>query len=131
MDGTAESNDGYGLEGLITLAEACKRVPGRPHASTLWRWCRKGVVSRGGDRVHLRHVRMGSRVFTSNSWIEEFGSALAEADARSFAQPCPSASVSARSREETESASRTPQTSFGQEFMDQAELVRELEREGL
>ena len=68
----------------VTLAEAAKLAPGRPSANAVWRWARKGVKSRAGGRVYLRHIRAGGRVLTTAAWIEQFAHALAEADAEHF-----------------------------------------------
>ena len=65
----------------ITLGEAAKLAPGRPSANCIWRWCRKGVLSRAGQRVRLRHVRIGGKIFTKAEWLNEFGQSLAAADA--------------------------------------------------
>ena len=71
-------------EELLTLSQAAQRAPGRPSSNCCWRWCRCGVLSRGGERVYLRHVRVGGRVYTSKQWLDEFGQTLAEADAKYF-----------------------------------------------
>lgn len=71
-------------EQLITLIEAAKRTPGRPSANCVWRWCRKGVLTRKGERIRLRHVRIGGKLFTSSRWLAEFGQAVASADAEYF-----------------------------------------------
>ncbi len=68
----------------ITLTEAAKITPGRPSTNCLWRWCRRGVLSRSGERVRLEHVRIGGKIFTTAQWVEQFGKALAEADASFF-----------------------------------------------
>ncbi|MCW5756717.1 MAG: DUF1580 domain-containing protein [Phycisphaeraceae bacterium] len=64
---------------LCTLTGATQLLPkvnGRHlHASAIWRWCRKGV--RG---VHLDHVRIGGRIFTSAEALNRFANALAEVD---------------------------------------------------
>ena len=75
------------MEDLATLTELAKGLPGRPHSSTVWRWCRKGVKSRSGDRIQLEHVRIGARVFSSPQAVEQFGRRLADADASHFSQP--------------------------------------------
>jgi len=59
----------------ITLTEAAKITPGRPSTNCLWRWCRRGVMSRSGQRVRLEHVRIGGKIFTTARWVEEFGKA--------------------------------------------------------
>jgi len=68
----------------ITLTEAAKITPGRPSTNCLWRWCRRGVLSRSGQRIRLEHVRIGGKIFTTTDWVEQFGKALAEADATYF-----------------------------------------------
>ena len=69
-------------EELLSLSEACAALPRidgkRPHTSTIWRWCRKGV--RG---VRLEHVRLGHRICTSREALNRFANALARADAAS------------------------------------------------
>lgn len=75
------------MDNLLTLTELAKRTPGRPHASSLWRWCRKGVKSRAGQQIQLEHVRIGARVFSSAQALERFGQRLAQADAAHFGQP--------------------------------------------
>ena len=72
------------VEEHLSLGEACKIAPGRPSANCIWRWCRRGVLSRTGQRVYLRHVRVGGKIFTTARWLDEFGSRLAEADAEHF-----------------------------------------------
>lgn len=71
-------------ENLISLTEAAKIAPGRPSTNCVWRWCRKGVLSRGGERIRLQHQRVGGMIFTTGTWLEEFGRALAEADTKYF-----------------------------------------------
>jgi hypothetical protein len=51
----------------ITLAQATKLIPGRPHVATAWRWGTHGV--RG---VKLQTIRSGSKVLTTPAWVEEF-----------------------------------------------------------
>jgi hypothetical protein len=70
---------------FLTLSQASKLAPGRPSTNCLWRWCRHGVRSRSGERVKLRHVRMGGKIFTSVEWLEEFGEHLAQSDSQHFA----------------------------------------------
>ena len=68
----------------LTCSEASKLVPGRPSVNAVWRWCRRGVLARNGQRVRLQHVRMGSSIYTKAEWLDEFGHRPAEADARQF-----------------------------------------------
>jgi len=68
----------------LRLGEAAKIAPGRPSTNCLWRWCRKGVLARSGERIRLQHIRIGGKIFTTPAWLEQFGKALAEADAAHF-----------------------------------------------
>lgn len=79
----------------LTLTEAAKIAPGRPSTNCMWRWCRRGVLSRSGERVHLRHVRVGGRIFTTARWLDEFGRMLAAADTAYFRKTEDDASQSA------------------------------------
>lgn len=54
-------------ESLLTLAQAAKRIPGRPSLRTVWRWCLKGV-----DGHRLENVKVGSRRYTSVEAIRRF-----------------------------------------------------------
>jgi len=81
-----------GAEAHITLTQAAKLTPGRPSTNCLWRWCRRGVIARNGERVRLEHVRIGGKLFTRRSWLEEFGRRLASADSKYFdAEPAATA----------------------------------------
>ncbi|MCI0630465.1 MAG: DUF1580 domain-containing protein, partial [Phycisphaerales bacterium] len=61
-----------GIEELITLVEAAKLSPGRPSVNAVWRWCRRGVRARNGERIRLEHVRAGGRIFTSAAGLGRF-----------------------------------------------------------
>lgn len=69
---------------LITMTEAANRTPGRPSTNCIWRWCRKGVLTRKGERIRLQHARIGGKIFTSAQWLDEFGQKVAAADAEYF-----------------------------------------------
>jgi Protein of unknown function (DUF1580) len=62
-------------EQLMTLTELAKRTPGRPHSSTLWRWCRRGV-----NGVRLEYRKVGRRIFSSAQAMDRFTRAAAEAE---------------------------------------------------
>lgn len=69
----------------ISLREAITRIPGRPHFSTVWRWARRGVLTRSGDRVRLRTWKVGSQLYTTPTEIERFITAITEADDAEYA----------------------------------------------
>lgn len=68
----------------LTLSQATHIPPGRPSTNCLWRWCRRGVKSRSGERVRLQHVRAGGKVFTTADWVKTFLAQLAAADTSHF-----------------------------------------------
>lgn len=109
---------------LLTLSQAAKIAPGRPSSNCLWRWCRRGVLSRSGERVYLHHARVGGKVYTSKQWLEDFGQALAEADAAYFRQneddavPPPTSSRSKRRRQRFEQHRRDTVEQASQELKD-------------
>ena len=72
-------------EQLLSLTGATRVAPGDVSPNCIWRWCRRGVLSRSGDRIRLQHIRIGGKLYTTARWIEEFGQRLAEADASHFA----------------------------------------------
>ena len=115
----------------LTLNQAARISPGNVSPNCLWRWCRRGVLARSGDRVKLRHVRIGGKLFTTAGWIEEFGERLAEADAKYFelsGESDHSAAVppSSRRRRATQSTIKAERR---REHL--AEVRRELDAEGL
>ena len=112
---------------LITLTEAAKITPGRPSTNSLWRWCRRGVLSRGGERVRLEHRRIGGKIFTSPTWLDEFGRNLAEADTQHF-DLCRTASAEAAAKEPRVSRQRKRARSPAVEYQDLRE-VEEAEQE--
>ncbi len=54
-------------EDLITLKDACKLLPGRPHQNTPRRWASSGV----GGAV-LKSLKVGGRRCTTIHWLNEF-----------------------------------------------------------
>lgn len=118
---------------LITLTEAAKITPGRPSTNCLWRWCRRGVLSRGGERIRLEHRRIGGKIFTASDWLDEFGRKLAEADTRHFDLCQAEASAAAamepripRRRRRTE-----PSAADHEDLRDVEDAERELDEEGI
>ena len=59
---------------LINSREAARLFPGatRPSGNSVWRWMRKGVVTRKGTTIRLRHVRIGGKLMTTRGWVEQF-----------------------------------------------------------
>jgi hypothetical protein len=66
-------------EGLLTLAAAAGRVPGRNGKKcslpTLYRWCYRGVCL-GRSRVCLESIVIGGRRYTSHEALSRFVSRL-------------------------------------------------------
>jgi hypothetical protein len=61
-------------EELLSFAEAAKRLPGRPHLSTIFRWVSNGVRGR-----ILETLTIGGRRYTSRKALERFCAASPEA----------------------------------------------------
>lgn len=101
----------------INLGRAAKLIPERPSVNAVWRWARKGVLARGGDRVRLEHVRLGGRVYTTEQWVREFGVKLAKADAAHF--------------DKTEEAARDERAVADRRDALQDRIDQELEEAGL
>lgn len=75
------------IEKPITAEEAAKLVPSSPTANAVWRWMRRGVKARSGERVYLEHWRYGGKLYTSAEALVRFSAKLAEADGRYFQPP--------------------------------------------
>lgn len=130
----ADSRDGApAAEEHITLSQAAKLAPGRPSSNCVWRWCREGVKAASGTRVRLKHVRFGSRIYTTRQWLNDFGLALAEADAAHFDRdeqsPAPAPTPSRRPSKRSRRASRSSGADEARRRHLEAE--RELEEAGL
>lgn len=69
-------------ERTISLTEAAKSLPGRPHVSTLWRWVREG--RRG---VRLETVAVGGRRFTSREALRRFVDRVSASHDSEFSSP--------------------------------------------
>lgn len=126
--------NGIQSDAFLTLSQAAKIAPGRPSTNCMWRWCRRGVLSRSGHRVRLRHMRIGGKIFVAPAWIDDFGRALAEADAAYFdAKDEAAASVPHRSREYDAPTrpKRRRQTAASTACREFSEIDRELDAEGL
>lgn len=55
----------------------------------LWRWCRKGIKARSGQRVFLKHIRSGRRLMTTQAWLDEFHADLIREDHAGLATGAP------------------------------------------
>lgn len=61
-------------EQLLSLSAVSKLLPGRPHASSIFRW-----ISRGIRGVRLESTLLGGRRYTSREAIERFAAATTAA----------------------------------------------------
>lgn len=60
-------------ERTILLAQSPKHIPGRPNASTPYRWATEGVKVPGSDeRIRLETIKVGGKRFTSLEAIQRF-----------------------------------------------------------
>lgn len=57
----------------VELAEASAWFSNPPpHYSAIWRWAQRGLLARNGERVRLKSVRLGRKLYTTRRWYEEF-----------------------------------------------------------
>jgi hypothetical protein len=75
---------------LLTFSQAAKRLPGRPHSSTIWRWHMRGV--RG---IRLETVLIGGRRYTSVDALQLF---VEQTTASADGTPVPSRTSGQRRR---------------------------------
>ena len=72
-------------EHLLSLKEASNSLPkidGRtPHASSIWRWCTRGLSG-----IKLDHVRLGRRVVTSKEALNRFVNELTRIESEKLQQ---------------------------------------------
>jgi len=73
-------SDAANEQNLLDMKAAARLMPFKPSPAAVWRWCRKGVLARNGERVYLEHVRFGRRLFTTRAALDAFAKATAEAD---------------------------------------------------
>ena len=66
-------------ENWLTLSQAAKLVPGKPHPATIWRWCRDGA-----NGVRLAFIKSGARIVVSERALIEFLERSTQADAERF-----------------------------------------------
>ena len=71
-------------DNYITVSQAAKLSPGRPHTASVWRWMRRGVRTRSGGVVKLEHVRAGGKLYTTKAALQRFFQAVAESDCRAL-----------------------------------------------
>lgn len=73
-------------EHIVTFSEAAAKLPRfngkRPHASTIWRWARKGL-----NGITLETRRVGGRFVTSIEALERFTIALSKVEVASKSKP--------------------------------------------
>jgi hypothetical protein len=78
-------------ERLLTIAEATRILPGRPHIATVWRWVNHGV---GGQR--LETIKVGWKRFTSHEALARF---IERTTAAADRQPIPTRTAKQRERD--------------------------------
>lgn len=119
----------------LTLGAAAKHAPGKPSANAMWRWCRRGVLARNGERVRLQHVRAGGKIFTTAGWVGEFCRRLADSDRVYFDQKDAAAQAlpprDGKFGPPARKASSRKSAPVWRSHEEDARLERELSEEGL
>ena len=54
-------------EDLVSISQAAKALPNRPHVSTVWRWTRRGI---GGKKLSI--IKIGGHTYTSVQALTRF-----------------------------------------------------------
>jgi hypothetical protein len=64
---TDKSNSHILTEDIISLSDAAKSLPTRPHFATVWRWAERGLRGR-----RLETYKIGARHVTSTQALHRF-----------------------------------------------------------
>ena len=72
----------------VPTSKASRLFPGKPHPLTILRWRLTGLIGPDGNRVKLRYIRSGKRIFTTREWADEFLAALNAEPSQSGAVEC-------------------------------------------
>ena len=72
---------------LLDMEAAARTIPTQPSPAAVWRWCRKGILARDGQRIYLEHRRYGRRLFTTRAALDDFAKAVADVDTKYLASP--------------------------------------------
>ncbi len=83
-------------ETYLSMVEAAQNrsLAKRVSPTAPWRWARKGILARNGERVFLQHRRSGGVLFTTQTWLDDFLTKLTAADSEHFSCPKPVVAVS-------------------------------------
>lgn len=118
-------------DAYISLTDVAKYAPGRPSANCVWRWCRRGVLARNGERIRLKHVRIGGKIFTTRRWLDDFGRGLAAEDAKYFSLSEATAAVARAELPHSPRQPHAPQSEYERRRRDEIEAAeRELDARG-
>lgn len=96
-------------EANIDCVKAAKIIPGRPSSDTVWRWMTKGVKLPNGERLRLDHIRVGGKLFTTETNVRDFIAANTAAHVAAADAPPPVKSKTVR---------RVPQTRRQKQIAD-------------
>ena len=91
-------------EKLISLSEASRLIPGKPHPSSIWRACRLGLRARNGKRIRLEHLRCFGRILTSQEAVGRFCVELTRNDAEHFDESADAKSITPQPSRRTATA---------------------------
>ncbi|MCA9070741.1 MAG: DUF1580 domain-containing protein [Planctomycetaceae bacterium] len=75
----------------LTITEASKRFPGRPHISSVWRW-----ILNGSNGIKLETVKVNGRRFKTMERIEKF---IEQTTAKADGKPIPKQTKKQKERE--------------------------------
>lgn len=84
-------------ETILSIADAARRLPGRPHLSTVWRW-----ITTGTRYGKLESIVIGGQRYTSAEAIQRF----AESSTRAANGERPTATTSKQRQWQIEAAEK-------------------------
>lgn len=58
-------------EGFFTAKEIARTLPGQPDPGTVRAWMKAGIGTFKG-RVKLKHEQIGTVLYTTSAWVDEF-----------------------------------------------------------
>lgn len=56
----------------LTVRKLIALIPNHPNQSTVFRWCKKGLIAPNGERVRLEHSKAGGRMVVTPAAYREF-----------------------------------------------------------
>ena len=76
-------------QNYLTLSQAANSLQQKTQRASVWRWCRYGLKSVNGQKIYLKHYRIGREILTTQEDLDNFFKYLAQADMEHFGKDKP------------------------------------------